>query len=159
MPRKNMILNMILEDEYALVAIHCSTEAYKTAYLLNKHAGLQLEREEKDIDFKFPETTAYFPLYRFLEEQSSYEYFLVSNRYEGISTNLTLGENLFSKETKTTHYLMKEFKKVDYFLKIHEIEPKKLKDILIQINKIPQIITAYSVNTTELKSKENLIFN
>ncbi len=159
MSRNKMQLNMIVDDDYALIAIHCRMEAFRLAFLLNKHLGLQLVREKKDIDFKHPELIALYPLYRFFEPQNCFEYYLVSNQYKGNFTQTNSPEKLFQEDVFVTLYLLKEFKNVDFFLKIHDMEPKHLKNILLKLNKIAQIITAYTVETEAIKSKENLIFN
>lgn len=159
MPGNKMILNFVEEDDYALVAIHSSMEPYRLAFLLNKHLNLRLVREKKDIDFKHAEMIALYPLFRFFEPQKCLDYYLVSNKFRGNLTHFGSSEKLFQEEAFLTSYLMKEFKKVDYFLKIHDMEPAHLKNMLFKLNKIPEIITAYSVETETLKSKENLIFN
>jgi hypothetical protein len=62
-------------------------------------------------------------------------------------------------EISTKVYLLPEFKKVDYFLKIEHTENtmdvSKIKTIL---NTIDTIFTVYTVDTNQIKSKNNLIF-
>ena len=53
---------------------------------------------------------------------------------------------------------MPEYKDVDYFLKIEQDEITFEQDIVKSILTIPQIVTAYMVETNKLKSKNNLIF-
>ncbi|HET8839288.1 MAG TPA: IPExxxVDY family protein [Flavobacteriaceae bacterium] len=159
MPRNKMILNLVVEDDYSLVAIHSSAEPYRLAFLLNKHLSLRLVREKKDIDFKHVEMIALYPLFRFFEPQKCFDYYLVSNKYKRNFKHNGSQEKLFQEEAFLTSYLMKEYKKVDFFLKIHDMEPPYLKNILLKLNKIPEIITAYTLETETLKSKENLIFN
>ena len=67
---------------------------------------------------------------------------------------------LFSqkKEKITSNvYLLPEFKKVNYFLKIENTN-LRLIEILSHLNSIHQIATAYVVDVENLKSKNNLIF-
>ena len=59
------------DDSYKLIAIHCRVEDYRLAYLLNKHLGLKLERKEKDIDFKYLESS-----YSIFEWDNETEYVL-----------------------------------------------------------------------------------
>ena len=59
-----------------------------------------------------------------------------------------------------TFHLLPEYKTVDYFLKVDSLfSTSKEKYILDRIQKIPQVATAYSVDSSELKSKDNLIFS
>jgi hypothetical protein len=59
-----------------------------------------------------------------------------------------------------SYNLIPEYKKVNYFLKIENEENNvNIKDILVNIQKVPQVVTVYDVDATTLKSKNNLIFN
>ena len=58
-----------------------------------------------------------------------------------------------------TYHLIPEYKKVNYFLKIDNETVYNEKLILNKIQEIPQVITAYSIDADQLKSKDNLIFN
>jgi hypothetical protein len=48
-------------------------------------------------------------------------------------------------------------KKVDYFLKI-ENSDAEINEIIASMNTISKIATVYSVNSNNIKSKNNLIF-
>jgi hypothetical protein len=55
--------------------------------------------------------------------------------------------------------LLPEFKKVDYFLKIENMEePRNRIEIQALLNTIDNISTAYAVETYKIRSKNNLIF-
>jgi hypothetical protein len=59
-----------------------------------------------------------------------------------------------------TTYLIPEYKKVDFFLKIQsEMETIPLRKILSGINEIKQVISVYELEPENIKSKNNLIFN
>ena len=87
---------------------------------------------------------------------------LVSNICKTESYQETNYQSLFDVEekiTKTTN-LIPEYKRVDYFLRIdNEYHFSKEKDILDSILKISHITTAYSIDASQLKSKDNLIFS
>ena len=76
--------------------------------------------------------------------------------------NDTRQNNLFSnisQEVSTKVYLLPEFKKVDYFLKIENLEEDlNVAAIQVLLNTIDSISTAYTVETNKIKSKNNLIF-
>jgi hypothetical protein len=62
-------------------------------------------------------------------------------------------------EVATKVYLLSEFKKVDYFLKIENLdETKNLDEIQSALNTIDNISTAYQVDINKIKAKNNLIF-
>ena len=72
------------------------------------------------------------------------------------------GQNLFSNltlEVATKVYLLPEFKKVDYFLKIENLdETMNGTKIQTALNSIDNISAIYTVETNKIKSKNNLIF-
>lgn len=161
MPQNKTMLNMIVEERYHLIAIHCSHESYKAAFLLNKHLRLRLKRERRDLDFKHKELVAFYPLFHYFDQMNCSDYYMVSNKFDGTSDLHQSSEgDLFSEKATLTKHLMSEYKNVDYFLKIEDetqiISAKKLID---DLNKIPQILTAYEVDVETLRSQENLIFN
>lgn len=151
------------KEKYSLLAIHCSEEAYKVAYLLNKHLGLQLKREVLDLDYSRENIDITYPLFKFDDSFEYTTFYLVANKCKSIVAVEAVTTSLFSEDTSektVTNYLLPEFKKVDFFLKIHsEYEVYPLQDIIGEINKIKQIISAYHLEAESIKSKNNLIFD
>lgn len=147
------------DDSYKLIAIHSRLEDYRLAYLLNKHLELKLERKEKDIDFKYLESS-----YSIFEWNNETEYIfwnLISNVCKKEQDSLYSSGTLFSNNEKVlkTFHLISEYKKVDYFIKISdEIQNVDEKHILTKLQTIPQIITSYTVDPLKIKSKDHLIF-
>ena len=45
MASHKLILEDDYQEEFSLIAIHCSEEPYKMAYMLNKHLSLRLSRK------------------------------------------------------------------------------------------------------------------
>jgi len=87
---------------------------------------------------------------------------LVSNICKTEELQQTDVTSLFDNQEKITKtfQLIPEHKTVNYFLKIDSVlSLSKEKFILDSILKIPQIATAYIVDSSQLKSKDNLIFN
>jgi hypothetical protein len=84
---------------------------------------------------------------------------LVQNKNE-VTTLSTNNQNLFGEssfEVATKAFLLPELKKVDYFLKI-ENSDAEINEIIASMNTISKIATVYSVNSNNIKSKNNLIF-
>ncbi|REG89514.1 IPExxxVDY family protein [Winogradskyella sediminis] len=152
-------VNDFYDDAYKLIAIHCRLEDYRLAYLLNKHLELKLERKDKDIDFKYLESS-----YSIFEWDNETEYVLwnlISNVCKKEEDSLSSTGTLFSNTEKVlkTFHLISEYKKVDYFIKISdEIQNVDEKFILNKLQAIPQIITSYTVDPLKIKSKDHLIF-
>ncbi|MDB4299235.1 IPExxxVDY family protein [Flavobacteriaceae bacterium] len=44
-----LVLDDDFEEDFSLIAIHCSEEPYKVAYILNQFARLKLRREKVDL--------------------------------------------------------------------------------------------------------------
>lgn len=161
------IHKLILEDnfnnEFSLIAIHCSEEAYKMAYMLNKHVSLHLERKPLDLDFSNDGLEVTFPIFEYEDELSYILYNLVSNKSKSLSAKVHSSGGLFDKitsEKTVTTYLLKEFKKVDFFLKIYsDYEKAPTRNLISSINEIEQVISAYSIEIENIKTKNNLIFN
>lgn len=148
------------EDNYTLIAIHCSTEDYRLAYLLNTNLNLKLARKLEDLDYNYMEAS--FSIYEWDDEENFVTWNLVANTSKKEVEQMASAGSLFSdqKGKRTiSKYLIPEQKKVDFFVKISsENYLKSSKIIISKINAIAEVITAYSVNPKQLKSKNNLIF-
>lgn len=161
------IHKLVLEDdfsnEFSLIAIHCSEEAYKMAYMLNKHVPLQLVRKPLDIDFSNNGLVVTFPIFEYEDIMTYNSYNLVSNKSKSFSAKVHSSGGLFDEipsEKTVTTFLLNEFKSADFFLKIHsDYEKVPTRNLISAINKIEQVISAYSIDTEKIKSKHNLIFN
>jgi len=147
------------DDSYTLIAIHCRLDDYRLAYLLNKHLELRLERKEQDIDFKYLESS-----YSIFEWDNETEYMLwnlISNVCKKEEDSLLSSGTLFDDNEKVlkTFYLIPEYKKVDFFLKISEESHSFDENLILnKLKNIPQIITSYTVDPLKIKSKDHLIF-
>lgn len=147
------------DDTYKLIAIHCSLEDYRLAYLLNKHLNLNLKRQLEDLDFKY--LKASYSIFEWNNEAQYVTWNLISNVCKKEEDSLYSTGTLFESSEKVlkTFHLISEFKKVDFFLKISdEVHNVNEKLILKQLQAIPQIITSYAVNPLKIKSKDHLIF-
>ena len=160
---QRLILDTIEDDDYDLIAIHCSLASYRLAFALNKYMDLRLFRKNQDIQFEYDTYSANFPLFQYEDHFQYNTYSLLGNKFKTkIESNTAAVESLFTlaeEDTYVTKHLIPELKNVDYFLKI-ETETSKFssKSLIAKLLSIPQIVTAYAVDYTELKSKNNLIF-
>lgn len=142
------------DDKFLLIAIHSGLDDFAIAYMLNSHCGLCLKRSRKDL--KLGEGLL-FPVFEWNDGQNETHWTLFSNKCAK-EIDIAYG-GLFKNDTSTrTDYLMPWQKEVDYFLKIDpEIETKRELQIKT-IGSIFGVVTAYGVDTQNLKSKNNLIF-
>ncbi|TXE12866.1 IPExxxVDY family protein [Seonamhaeicola algicola] len=155
-----LVLDDVEADLYTLVAIHCTLEDYRLAYLLNKFLGITLTRKPSDLDFNNGEFT--YSIFEWEDCKQQTLWSLAKNVCKTEVYRQGNNNSLFNLQEKTTkiNYLLPEFKKVNYLLKIEDqINLSKQKHILNSILQIPQVATAYSIETNQLKSKDHLIFS
>ena len=148
------------EVDYELIAIHTSLEDYRLAYFLNQKLPILLGKSKSEIQINIKEGVTGFS--RFIYENNAADscWSLIQNKNEVNTLKSDNNQNLFansSYEVATKAYLLPEFKKVDYFLKV-ENSDNDLEKIIAAINTIARISTVYSVDTNKIKSKNNLIF-
>lgn len=159
---KKLILDDFSEAEhFSLIAIHCTIEDYRLAFLLNKNLEISLTRQKQDIDnYKL---NTYYSIFEWEDNTKFKTWNLVSNNcsvsYNEVNENVDSLFNLNETLTKT-FYLLPKYKKANFLLKINsELGTNKEKFILEKILTIDQVITAYSIDVNKLKSKNQLIFN
>lgn len=148
------------DDVYSLLAIHCTIEDYRVAYLLNKELQINLKRKSQDLDFKY--TASSYSIYEWEDKNQQTVWNLVSNVCKKEEEAFVSTGSLFESQSKVlrTHNLIPEYKKVNYFLKIDNDGGYINERQIIQIiQNISQIATVYSIDASQLKSKDNLIFN
>jgi hypothetical protein len=147
-------------ETYSLLAIHCTLEDYRVAYLLNQYAHINLKRKPQDLDFKYIDSS--YSIYEWEDKNNQTTWHLVSNVCIKEENSLTSSGSLFTTQNKIvrTHNLIPELKKVNYLLKINnDGNFINEKTIINKIQKIPQIVAVYNIDVSQLKSKDNLIFN
>ena len=147
------------DDSFSLIAIHCSLEDYRLAYLLNKHLNISLVRKPQDLDYKYFAAT--YSIFEWEDEKQHTTWNLVSNICKREEDGLQSSGSLFntSNTLLKTYHLLPEFKNVDYLIKVmNEDQSFDEKQILDTLQSIPQLVTSYSIDVEHIKSKDNLIF-
>lgn len=160
-----MALHKLLVDDFydasfSLIAIHCRLEDYRLAYLLNKYLKLNLKRRERDLDYNYFDAS--FAIFEWQNEKIDRVWNVVSNVCKKEDAALQSSGSLFDNQTTAvrTVNLIPELKTVDYLIKIsNEDGHFNEKYVISIIQTIPQIITTYSIDIDQLKSKEHLIFD
>lgn len=144
------------DHDYTLIGIHSTLEDYRIAYFLNTNLKIHLTRFKEDLDFE--SGNCKFPMYFYEDEATFTSWSLIANKQIFTDSVVTEKNNLFQEETKTSFFIP-EKKQIDYFIKISGIlEPKEIQTILTKINQTFNIITSYTLDPNDLKSRDHLIF-
>lgn len=149
------------EESFDLIAIHCSEEAFKMAYLLNQFTGMKLRRCKQDLDLVHEGTVIDFPIFLYEDFTHHTNYYLIQNKSAPINDVETEAsrDSLFYND-HLFYYLLPQYKKVEFFLKIvHENQQFPIKDFINWIKEIRQVVSVYALDVSLLKSKDNLIFD
>ncbi len=148
------------EVDYDLIAIHTSLEDYRLAYFMNQNLPVLLHKSKDEIEISIKEGITHFSRFFFEDPKNEMSWNLVQNKNEVTLQKKDNQQNLFANtnlEVSTKVYLLPEFKKVDYFLKI-ENASQTVESITNSINTIDRISAVYAVDSRKVKSKNNLIF-
>ena len=142
------------EEPYSLVALHSSMEGFTMVYAINLVLRATFKRSSKDLELSEHMS---FPFFEWQDDQNDRYWTLIAN--ESIKKERLVREGLFQDEpTYIKHYLVPEYKDVDYFVKIEHDDDFNENMLVKSLLTIPKIVTAYSIDAEKLKSKNNLIF-
>ena len=150
------------EVDYHIIAIHTSLEDYRLAYFLNRDLEICLSKSTVDIQFQVKKGKTSFVRFTFEDEKKVINWDLIQNKNEVVGVENNAIQDLFSNTKNTfssSAYLLSEFKKVDFFLKIENAANEiNVSEIVSKINAIDNINMVYSIDKENIKSKNNLIF-
>jgi hypothetical protein len=150
------------EDDYYIIAIHTSLEDYRLAYFINREIAIRLSKNDSDIQSQVKEGETSFARFTFEDEKNDIKWNLVQNKNEIEGKENTITQDLFSNSDSSfssSAYLLPEYKKVDFFLKIENAEKDiNITEIVSKISTIDSIKMVYNVDKDKIKSKNNLIF-
>jgi hypothetical protein len=150
------------EEDYHLIAIHTTLEDYRLAYFLNREIEIRLHKNEFDVQSQVKEGPASFSRFTYEDEEQVITWDLVQNKNEVENSGNNLITDLFSNSNNSFSslaYLLPEYKKVDFFLKIENAANEiDWNEIVTKISAIEGIKMVYTVDKDKIKSKNNLIF-
>jgi hypothetical protein len=150
-------INDFVSDDYELIAVHSSLDDYKLAYCLNKVLCVQLSKNLAYVEIAIPEGRSAFSNYIFDDKKNDVVWTLIENKTTIINSNKQT-TSLF-EQVDITVFLLPEFKKADYLIKIENIDYGfDSESIIDKIQEIKNVNMAYPIDLTNLKSKNNLIF-
>jgi hypothetical protein len=159
-----MIKHSILDDDLGqvnnqIIAIHTDIEDFRLCYAINKALGLNLSRTDHDLCFN--DSPASFSWFIWHDEKQFCTWNLVANRFQ-MDAFIEDSGSLFDNQTPVTQliYLIPNVEKVNYFLAIEEEGSViDVPQLVTQLHDLPQVLTAYTVESKPIKSKINLIFS
>lgn len=146
------------EHDYTLIGVHTSLEDYRLAYLLNKNLGIQFRRYKEDLDLFENSAKSSFSIFIFDDKKNQTTWTLISNKNIPTESVSETTDSLFASEQKSV-FLIPEKRTVDYLIRIDGIFPNSfIKSIIEAIKKINNIMTLYTIDPMDLKSRDHLIF-
>ena len=107
---------------------------------INKELKIALQKDEDLSIFVKKEGDHNYSFYSFYDEEEHVEYYLVKN----LSNNY--------------RKLIPEKDQIDYFMIIKNNYSFEINEIVTSLKRIDSILTAFSFDPNELKSKSNLVF-
>ncbi|MGB0896019.1 MAG: IPExxxVDY family protein [Flavobacteriaceae bacterium] len=142
-------LNDCDDDNYDLLGVHTTLECYHLAYFMNKNFDIQFERKKNVDDFEF---------YEFDDEKNKMLWNIISNKtVKQIQVDDNNSGGLFQMNAEQTVYVLPEYKKVDYLVKMTD-NTYNVQNIIDKMKALPQVITTFAIDVSNLKSKNNLNF-
>ena len=149
---KSYILDEIEEEDYSLIALHSSCEAYYLAFLLNSNCQCQFAQKKKKKEGA--EADHIFESYEWIDPIKGIEIRLFSNRYLKFQKDVQKGSSLFDLPETKELYLMQDLKEVDYIIKIDS----GIDDLVMidSIESIDQVSYRYLIDQSQLKIDSRL---
>ena len=134
-------LDVEYDFEFVLVGISCHEKDYRISWALREKLGVDLCRgEDLQINSKKPGESGAYAVFESFSEDNDSSIFLVANRSD-------------------SSFLVPELKTCDYFLIARGgYDKENGEQILLRIKEIPFVLTAFTIDPSGLKSRQNLIF-
>jgi hypothetical protein len=151
-------LHLDQEDEdFALFAIHCGEAPFKMAFLMNQSLKWQLKREREDICVVRSGKQQQYPKYRYVSRHDQIDHLLLSNvdrPDEETAPEQLLGLfDALNGPSYSATYLMPEFKKVDYLLKVEApLAEGEIKLLVEHIKSIKEVVSTYVIPHNKIKN-------
>lgn len=148
------------EPVFHAFAIQTTIEPYRLSFFLNEKLQIHLKPSEKGFEAVFKKEIRTFNGYSYHNEDTDEIFDLVKNSQTFIESVKQTTASLFNEsiEWQTAKmYLVPEFKKADYILRI-ENAAQSPEEIAEKIKTITTTTFVQLLNVDELKSKNNLIF-
>lgn len=134
-----LVLEFEAEYDFHLIGVCSHVKDYRISWEINKLLDLELVKDQDHTLYVQKEVLP-FPFYSYLREEELKEYYLIGNRSKGV-------------------YLIPEESEVDYFLVLKGFfSNEEVKKLAQKIGRLKTVLTSFSIEVEELKSKQNLVF-
>lgn len=133
---------LVWEEDYDfdLIGICSSNSDYRLCWGINKALHMGLARGEDYALKSKKEGEYFFSFYEFINEETGEEVYLIKN------------------QSYNYKKLIPEQDKIDYFLIVKNNYSYEILNLLAKLKELESILTAFSFDVEDLKSKSNLIF-
>lgn len=150
-------INDFISIDYELIALHATIEDYRLAYHINKALHIQLSKNSTTIEIETKNGKSSFSHFTFDDKIHDIGWSLFENK--AIAKTSGIKNTGIFDTIDVTMYMLPEFKKADYILKIDNNDGLfPIEKIIQAISKVDQIAMVYPIDQDKLKSKNNLIF-
>ncbi|MEQ8624966.1 MAG: IPExxxVDY family protein [Vicingaceae bacterium] len=134
-----LTLEIEADYEFDLIGICSHIKDYRLSWEINQELKLNLSKDG-NLELSQNGELQSHAFYSFLDEDNFIDYFLISNRSE-------------------KGMLIPEENKCDYFLLIKGLRKKQeINALQKEIASLKHVLTSYTIEVEELKSKNNLLF-
>ena len=142
------------EQNYYVVAIHSTLEAYSLAFILNKNLGLSFFRHGFNVSFS--KTNEFYMAYKNNEDKNTpLIYFFSNSFYDSKSEASASSLFRFNGYKKA---LVPELSKADYIMKYYG-RKNDLPGFIKSVSLLNGVTSCYEYSAFKLRVKENLIFD
>ncbi len=132
-------LNIEEDYDFSIIGISCHAKDYRLCYELNQLFEADFVRTD-DIEINIKKSMGKFSIFEYHNEENYLSYFLISNRSD-------------------QGFLIPEYKTIDFFLMLKgAINTKLIGGMVEKICSSQLILTAYFIEVSTLKSKQNFLF-
>jgi len=134
-----LTLDFYEDYNFDLIGICSHVKDYRLVWALNNSLEFDFVKED-NYDLNLKGETQSHSYYEYIDDENALQYSLINNHSD-------------------SGYLIPEEKSCDYLLVIKGMLVDELREEMVKrIAQIKHVLTAYTVDVNELKSKENLLF-
>lgn len=151
-------------EDILLIAIKSNMPDFKIAYHFNRNLNLKFEKQRSEITVKSDHSIIHFRNFLYQDYKNHLIWRLIENKSCYSISNLEQTGPLFDDESDlftSTDFLIQEWKTIDYFIIIENVDYLFNEDeLLSKIEKVKNISTQFPVDfdSLSIKSQKNLIF-
>ena len=134
-------LKVDYDYDFVFIGIVAAAKDYRLCWAMNNSLGIELGKtDELELPVKGSKEPSWFSRYSYAVPGNETVFLLLGNK-------------------GTAGYLIPEQKQVDYFLMIQQLQDQRDKDLILKkLLKTDLVQTAFFLDPSKLRSKENLLF-